>query len=274
MIDASRNEPQPRVLIEREIVLYCYVSGHPVPTLTWLKDGTDVVIGGHYSLVENGQGLKIADAEPASAGRYTCAAANDAGRREHDLVLDVLVPPTVSISGEEPVRPMGEQIVMHCQAAGSPQPTLHWLKDDQLLVTTADGARITADGGRLDIPRLHKTDVGVYKCVARNEAGVAEAAVSVDVLGESSAGCTEQSPVPPTIRREGLDMNPRISHGQTLTLRCEAEGKPVPKVTWTTRAKNESVADAIVLSAEHSQRGNIEVAPNGAFLKVLMLHRD
>jgi hypothetical protein len=111
----------------------------------------------------------------------------------------VSVPPTVSISGEEAIRPIGDQIVMFCQAAGNPQPTLHWLKvrsnvrstgltavrsqDDQLLVTSAEGARITSDGGRLDIPRLRATDIGQYKCVAKNEAGVAEAMVFVDVLG-------------------------------------------------------------------------------------------
>jgi hypothetical protein len=74
--------------------------------------------------------------------------------------------------------------------------------------------------------------------------------------------------VPPKIRRDGIDMNPRIRGGATLQLRCEADGKPTPKITWMSRARDDSDADAIVIGPENAQMGNIELTNGGSVLKV------
>ncbi|KHN71012.1 Hemicentin-2 [Toxocara canis] len=90
----------------------------------------------------------------------------------------------------------------------------------QPLISSAEGARISLKGTRLDIPRLQQSHVGEYTCSARNEAGSAEASVHVDVL------------VPPVISRDNVEMSPRLPTGQTLTLLCDASGKPFPDLDW------------------------------------------
>lgn len=66
----------------------------------------------------------------------------------YKTVRNIAVKPTVSISGDETVKPLGQAISLLCQAAGNPEPSLAWIKDGQPLVSSPTGARITPDGGR------------------------------------------------------------------------------------------------------------------------------
>lgn len=62
--------------------------------------------------------------------------------------LTFIVPPTVSISGEDLIRPLQASIVLLCQAAGNPTPTISWSKGGEPLLSSPDAARISGDGGR------------------------------------------------------------------------------------------------------------------------------
>lgn len=241
------------MIIGRDLTLWCMVSGHPFPTVKWFKDGDALTPSqlAEYTLLQENQGLRVNRAESKHAGRYTCQATNEAGQKELDLALEVWVPPTVSISGENFVAPLQSAITIQCQAAGHPKPTLQWSKEGQPLLTSPTGARISGDGARVDIPRLTKNDVGTYTCVAQNDAGVAEASVEVDVL------------VPPVINRDNVDMNPRLRAGQTLTLTCEATGKPIPELQWFKDDVEIAVSTA-----------NMELTDGGRFLQIANIGLD
>uniref|UniRef100_F1KPK8 Hemicentin-2 n=1 Tax=Ascaris suum TaxID=6253 RepID=F1KPK8_ASCSU len=221
-IDGSRNDVHPHVTVGRPITIWCTVSGHPFPTVRWLKDGkietgnTDNDI----RILENGQALEIIDARPEHSGIWTCEAENDAGKAELEFNVDIWTPPTVTIDADETIKAIDSPITLHCHALGNPQPSLSWSMGGQPLISSAEGARISLKGTRLDIPRLQQSHVGEYTCSARNEAGSAEASVHVDVL------------VPPVISRDNIEMSPRLPTGQTLTLLCDASGKPFPKLAW------------------------------------------
>jgi hypothetical protein len=94
------------------------------------------------------------------------------------------VPPTVSVSSENPVKALDSSVVIMCSADGNPQPTLTWSRGGQPLISSPQGVRISSKGTRLDIPRLEEAHVGEYTCSARNEAGSADASIHVDVIGE------------------------------------------------------------------------------------------
>uniref|UniRef100_A0A1I7U001 Immunoglobulin I-set domain protein n=1 Tax=Caenorhabditis tropicalis TaxID=1561998 RepID=A0A1I7U001_9PELO len=221
VIDTTRNDIQPQVTINQPTILRCPVTGHPFPAIKWLKNGEEVGNDENIRIVDQGQTLQILLTDPAHAGKWSCVAENDAGVKELEMDLDVLTPPVVSVSSENPIKAIGESITLMCNATGNPPPQIKWTKSGVIIFDAPDGARLSSKNARLDIPRLKKTDVGDYTCQALNSAGTAEASISVDVL------------VPPEISRDGIDMSPRLPAAQTLTLQCLAQGKPPPKLSWT-----------------------------------------
>uniref|UniRef100_A0A1I7X454 Hemicentin-1 n=1 Tax=Heterorhabditis bacteriophora TaxID=37862 RepID=A0A1I7X454_HETBA len=164
--------------------------------------------------MDDGQMIEITEAKREHVGRWICTAENDAGARELEISLDVWVPPTVRVNSEAPIKALGETVTLFCETTGNPLPSLSWNKGGQPIISSVEG------GTRLDIPHMDKSDVGDYTCQAQNEAGSAEASIHVDVL------------VPPIIMRDNVDMSPRLPTGQTLTLLCDAGGKPQPQIKW------------------------------------------
>ncbi|VDM60010.1 unnamed protein product [Angiostrongylus costaricensis] len=219
-IDASRNVAVPRVTVGQPVTLFCIVTGHPLPTIIWRKDGVDVEASESIRILENGQMLDIMDAKREHAGVWVCTAENDAGVRELEIQLDVLIPPTVRVTSDGAIKAVGETVTLLCEATGNPPPNLSWLKGGQPVFNSVDRIRISLKGARLDIPHMELSYVDDYTCNARNDAGNAEATIHVDVL------------VPPVINRNNIDMSPRLPTGQILMLICDASGKPRPEIKW------------------------------------------
>ncbi|RCN41236.1 hypothetical protein ANCCAN_12803 [Ancylostoma caninum] len=244
-IDASRNDVSPRVTIGRPVTLWCSVSGHPFPTITWKKDGVEVQPSDIIRILDDGQMLEILDTKREHAGTWMCTAENDAGARELEIQLDVWIPPVVRVSSEAPIKAIGETVTLFCEASGNPPPSLSWTKGGQPIINSVEGVRISLKGTRLDIPHMERSDVGDYTCNAHNEAGSAEATIHVDVL------------VPPIIARNNIDMSPRLPTGQTLMLICDAAGKPQPELKWY-------VNDTEITSSTE----DIELGNTGKYIKI------
>ncbi|VDK52932.1 unnamed protein product [Gongylonema pulchrum] len=60
-LDYSRNEQQPHVAVGRPITLWCMVSGHPQPTIRWMKDGRAAAVTkkSGVRLIDGGQGVFV-----------------------------------------------------------------------------------------------------------------------------------------------------------------------------------------------------------------------
>ncbi|GMT31155.1 hypothetical protein PFISCL1PPCAC_22452 [Pristionchus fissidentatus] len=246
-IDSTKVDLFPRANLGHPITIECPVGGHPFPAIRWQLNGADVTESDQVKFSPDNQAIEIISVGQPHAGRWTCLVENDAGTAEQDFTLDVWLPPTVKVTSvNSTVRAIGESIVLLCNATGNPVPVLTWNKGGMPIVSTPDGARISMKGARLDIPRLGKDDVGDYTCAARNEAGSAEASVHVDVL------------VPPSIERNGVDMAPKLPSGQTLTLNCDVNGKPAPKIKWFINETSEITATT----------GSITLGPEGKFIQI------
>ncbi|XP_075765709.1 roundabout homolog 3 isoform X1 [Pelodiscus sinensis] len=69
--------------------LQCHVSGNPLPSVQWLKDGQQVVgRDTRASLSDNGT-LQITNVQVSDSGRYVCMAASATGKTEWSGVLTV-----------------------------------------------------------------------------------------------------------------------------------------------------------------------------------------
>ncbi|XP_030391160.1 hemicentin-2 isoform X4 [Gopherus evgoodei] len=223
----SSEEPAALSVMEGQSVsLSCECSGIPFPTLTWEKDGMPLALelGRPKRISAGGSLLYIGKVQTADEGSYTCECSNVAGssRREHWLEVDVL--PVINGSGEAPkkisVAKAGE-ITLECEAGGSPQPTVTWMKDGQPVVN-GEAFLLQEQGRKLHIQRAQVTHAGRYTCLAANAVGQVERTFDLAVH------------VPPElIRGPGSVTNVTVSLHGTLTLICEASGTPPPTVRWS-----------------------------------------
>lgn len=63
-------------------------TGNPQPEVTWLKDG-DPLPAGATSISPDGSVLRIPQAAPSDAGRYSCVASSPVGEQTKHYLLNV-----------------------------------------------------------------------------------------------------------------------------------------------------------------------------------------
>ncbi|XP_054868139.1 roundabout homolog 1 isoform X8 [Amphiprion ocellaris] len=218
--DDFRQNPADVIVAAGEpAVLECQPPrGHPEPTISWKKDGTNIDDRDERITIRGGK-LMITNARKTDAGKYVCVGTNMVGERESEIAeLTVLERPSF-------VRRPGSQVVLvdqsvefRCEARGDPVPTVRWRKDDGDL---PKGRYEIREDHTLKIRRLASADVGSYTCVAENMVGKAEASATLTVHVVS---------VPPA-----FVVRPRnqvVGVGRTVTLQCEATGNPQPAIFW------------------------------------------
>ncbi|TSK67167.1 Leucine-rich repeat and fibronectin type III domain-containing protein 1 [Bagarius yarrelli] len=75
----------------------------------------------------------------------------------------------------------GQGVTLKCKAMGDPDPTIHWRFPDGKLVHN-NSRTILYDNGTLDILITTLKDSGPFNCVASNAAGIATAAVEINMI--------------------------------------------------------------------------------------------
>ena len=89
-LNNEKEENDFEVIEGHSVVLPCEVSGFPVPVVTWLKDGSEVGIGGDsgFQILPEGS-LEVSNAREEHEGGYVCQALNEAGSRRKQVSLSV-----------------------------------------------------------------------------------------------------------------------------------------------------------------------------------------
>ncbi|XP_078420409.1 immunoglobulin superfamily member 10 [Cetorhinus maximus] len=212
-------------------LLNCSADGYPPPRVSWvLPNGTRMAGVAradryHGDDVSGGDGtFLIRSTAPEDAGKYRCAAKNDAGYIEKVILVEL---------GREPViRPRqppgltrslsGDPLHLHCPATGSPAPSIAWAlpSGDVLDRPQINAKYILFGNGTLTVRATSVRDGGRYVCRARNDAGDASLAVPVVVIA-----------YPPRITSGGLE-SVRAAAGSPVQLHCMAIGVPRPEIAW------------------------------------------
>ncbi|XP_061153333.1 hemicentin-1 isoform X4 [Syngnathus typhle] len=200
--------------------LECEATGVPLPTLTWLKDGSPVTSVSHgIQVLSSGKVLSLSRAQVSDMGRYTCVAVNAGGEQQRDYDLRVYVPP--NIKGEEmnATVMLGSPVELHCLSDAIPPPALSWRKDGRPLFRKP-GLALSEDRSLLKVDSAQVQDSGRYTCEATNIAGKTEKNYNVNVwVSPSIRGSQEVSPL-------------TVVEGNLITLVCESTGIPPPSLTW------------------------------------------
>ncbi|KAL0979469.1 hypothetical protein UPYG_G00185480 [Umbra pygmaea] len=203
------------------VTLECQAAGNPSPQISWLKNGHPLLLSPRNRLLSADSVLRISSVQLSDSGVYTCVARSRAGLAELNFDVQVQVPPGVDRT--EPVEPVtvvrGSLVTLTCEARGVPPPSLAWLKDGQPLSLHRN---LLLDGQetRLQLPEVGMSDVGLYSCVASNQAGSSTKSFNLTVLE------------PPKISLSGSPEELTVAVNTALELRCAAQGVPPPTLSW------------------------------------------
>nr|XP_061790885.1 hemicentin-1-like [Nerophis lumbriciformis] len=243
-----------KVKEKHNITLTCEASGNPVPEISWLKDGKDIMPDRHHQILYHGRYLQISSVQVADTGRYSCLASNNAGDRSRHFNLNVLVTPTIAGSGpdgsaEEVTVTLSSPTSLVCEVQSYPPALVTWLKDGKTF-ESSHNARVLPGGRTLQILNAKEEDAGRYTCVATNEAGETLKNFDVKVY------------VPPQIDKNdipGEGLSPKevkIRVNSTLTLECAAQAFPSPALQWYMDGK-------ILRADEH-----VSITANGRIVQI------
>ena len=111
------------------------------------------------------------------------------------------------------IKSVSSRVELTCEVSGTPKPTIAWFKNGVLMTRETKS--------KLVIESLDKDDVANYACNASNIAGYEYRNVIVNIL--TMAAKVREGPKDQTVEIKG----------STVTLRCETEGWPTPKLTWS-----------------------------------------
>ncbi|EPQ10572.1 Roundabout like protein 3 [Myotis brandtii] len=113
---------------------------------------------------------------------------------------------------------VGEPAVMECvPPRGHPEPSVTWRKGSAPV--KEEEGRITIRGGKLMMSHAHKSDAGMYVCVASNMAGERESGPAELVVQER----------PSFLRRP---VNQVVLADAPAHFPCEVQGDPPPRLHW------------------------------------------
>ncbi|KAF9422086.1 hypothetical protein HW555_002107 [Spodoptera exigua] len=223
--NTTSNEIQLEVISGQSFYLHCHPYGNPQPEIYWFKDDLPLKLFDDTMLsTDFGEVIVTKKAVKEHSGNYTCVARNKVGNTSVVYLVDVLVPPP---SPKESTKNMtigfGKPLVLTCPAVGSPLPSVMWVKHPYSEINGDNRVHLTDDNFTLVINKTEVTDSGKYSCIMTNKVGTTE--VIFDVVIHK----------PPSIAANvgnNLVEGHVVALKRSIVLKCEADGYPMPKITW------------------------------------------
>ncbi|XP_035706898.1 Down syndrome cell adhesion molecule-like protein Dscam2 [Folsomia candida] len=222
--------PTQIVDVGRSASLRCLVSGLPIHSLVWFKDGVPLaeLESGPSSSPRFEVGprevLKLVRVQPEDAGMYQCLASNDftTGQDSSQIRLGSVLPEMVYRFSEQTIQP-GPSVSLKCTAVGNPPPQFTWTLDGFALPESERflvGQYVTIHDNvisHVNITHARDEDGGLYACQARNAMGIALHTGRLNIYGPPFV-----RPVPPI---KGVA-------GKNLQIQCPVSGYPIESISW------------------------------------------
>ncbi|KAJ8402148.1 hypothetical protein AAFF_G00370130 [Aldrovandia affinis] len=206
------------VVQSQSLTLECVLAGSPYPTVHWVKDGQEVVVGSSHRLVHNN--LLLNSVKKSDGGSYQCWAQTETGDVvSANYTVTVLEPPSVLRGLSDQSVTSGSSVRFVCAAKGSPAPNITWLFNANQI---APSNRHQVSGSSLRIAAVTSQDQGVYQCLLDNGIGSAQSAGALSVQSGLSSKPIILSP----------PLSGSFQEGDDVFLSCNASGQPLPVIRW------------------------------------------
>ncbi|XP_056011523.1 neural cell adhesion molecule 1-like isoform X5 [Ostrea edulis] len=190
-------------------------------TVAWIKNGSTVTQDHQrYSQVQDG--LEIARVNSSlDEGPFVCnvfGTGSSSSKVKFIIIqVTVIVRPKITTPPSAGQAVEGQEFRFQCIGTGKPSPEYRWFKGESSNELAGDRYDINKQTGILIIKQVKKDDEGLYKCEARNEAGLDMKTAQLAVI------------IPPRI----LEFNNGTGEeGKDGVLNCKAYGDPIPTIRW------------------------------------------
>ncbi|XP_050711957.1 neogenin-like isoform X2 [Eriocheir sinensis] len=185
-----------------KITLDCAANGYPEPAVVWLRDSATIHMADLDTLFcgTSSSSLHIHGLQEEDEGTYRCRAENREDSLDAVAHIQVQVAPRFLRQPANALAYEKENVELECSVYGQPEPSLHWLKNGELLVETdfCDGVDIyhlqSVSGNNLQIHGLVRQEYsGMYQCVAHSSPGT-PSCVSLSQRSKTLAAGTPRPP--------------------------------------------------------------------------------
>ncbi|XP_030372346.1 peroxidasin, partial [Scaptodrosophila lebanonensis] len=229
-----------------DVALLCQVDGEPKPELTWMQNTNQITseYAPHMQILASGT-LRINGVASNDIGIYQCMAHNEMGEiRSQPIRLLVNEDTHRDTSNSNQVWPTSEQTdaertpqpprftlqprneivglhggahILDCAASGWPLPDIQWFVNGRQLTQSTATMQLQANGS-LALLQLSPLVAGTYRCEAHNRLGSVQATAHIDVKDLPEILMAPQ--------------NQTIKLGKAFVLECDADGNPLPAISW------------------------------------------
>ncbi|XP_023234039.1 Down syndrome cell adhesion molecule-like protein Dscam2 isoform X1 [Centruroides sculpturatus] len=211
------------VLAGETMSLRCPVSGYPIVSYVWEKDGRKLPTSHRHELRSDGQ-LIIHDVDrKTDSGMWWCTASDENGQKARGRIfIHVVASPVIDPFSFPSQLQEGGRTSIHCfVSAGDPPITIRWMKDGESLRPDILGISMELYNpytSNLFFEKVNEKHNGNYTCVAFNP--YSRTNYTAEMLVQ----------IPPRWKIEPEDAS--VVQGNSVRFDCQADGYPRPVIRW------------------------------------------
>ncbi|XP_057658404.1 lachesin-like isoform X1 [Diorhabda carinulata] len=169
--------------------LTCKARGHPKPRVVWKREDGGAIVArtGLSNKIERvtsveGETLILTKVTRSEMGAYLCIAANGVPPSvSKRLMLHVHFHPLIQVRNQLVGAPVNTDVTLQCHVEASPKAINYWTRETGEMIISNEKYFMTEINNsyysvqmKLIITRIHKGDLGGYKCISKNSIGDAE----------------------------------------------------------------------------------------------------